>query len=686
MIICVVLSAVIVMYMGLCISQRLKAHPDKTGAGVYICRVDKASCKSDGSAEYICLIEEETYAVMYSEPGFRCGDKLRIDGNLTEPDRPGNPGEFDYADHLRRKGICYVLWPDSIEFIESGNGLDSMTGSVWDKVFILRQCFLDMFSSGDAGIKAFASAVFTGDTSLLSDDQIRCFRLVNCSHLLAVSGTHFAGFLLIIPYVFKTLKIKKRFSGVAFTVCAFAIGMFTGWSDSVTRSFVMSVCSFASRDAPSGMSLAVLIMLLSDPFAAMGTGFQLSFAAACALMLYLSAVKDKLTRFGVSETCAGLIAPALTVTAAMLPFCDVTGIRLHPFILAVQIACSFIVQAACMFLIPGFVLGINAPAIFCLKLLEKFTVLGASAVTSAGIASVEPGGVLTAACVLVMISLLPKCFAKRHLAGPVCLILALSLGIRSAWFICRPKAQAIFADVGQGDCCLILTDDKTCLVDAGVFEEGDSTVRDILDHYGIASVDYAFMSHWDADHAGGIFALYEQGRIQRIYSGFNGRDKDVEDLFDSVGFTEELEDTFLAQSVETVGAGDEFCLAEGVELKILAPVCASGGGNEDSLVMTLECGGETILFTGDIGSDTEENLVRYGILPDCDVLKVAHHGSKYSTSEVFLNAVSPETAVISVGKNNYYGHPSLECLERLESSGCSILRTDVDGAVVISMG
>lgn len=686
LIVCMVISAVTVIYLGSYISLRLNSHPDKTGEGVYVCSVIKERYKSDGSSEYLCLLDEGTYAVMFSDTVFGSGDILHIGGSLVEPDKPGNPGEYDYSDHLRRRGICYVLWPDSIEVIESGKGLDRITGSVRKNVFISRQWFLDVFSSGDADIKAVASAVFTGDTSLLSDDSIRCFRLTNCSHLLAVSGTHFAGFLLMIPHMLRTLKIRKRPAGIAFTACAFAIGMFTGWSDSVTRAFVMSACSFASRDAPSGMSLAVLIMLLSDPFAAMGTGFQLSFAASCALILYLSAVKDKLMGIGMSETCAGLIAPALTVTVVMMPFCAVTGIRLHPFILAVQITCSLIVQTACIFLIPGFALGVNTPAIFCLKLLEKLTVWGASAVTSAGIAPVEPGGVLTAACVFVMICLLPQSFAKRHLTGPVCLVLALCLGIRTARFICRPKAQAVFADVGQGDCCLIVTDDKTCLIDAGVYEEGERTVRDILDHYGIASVDYAFMSHWDADHAGGIFALYDQCRIKAIYTGFNGRDKDVEDLFNAVGFPEDLEDAFLTESVYTVCSGDEFYLTDGVVLKILAPVCAEGGGNDDSLVMTLECGGEIILFTGDIGSETEEELVRTGVLPDCDVLKVAHHGSKYSTSEVFLNAVSPETAVISVGKNNYYGHPASECLERLETSGCSILRTDTDGAVVISMG
>ena len=83
---------------------------------------------------------------------------------------------------------------------------------------------------------------------------------------------------------------------------------------------------------------------------------------------------------------------------------------------------------------------------------------------------------------------------------------------------------------------------------------------------------------------------------------------------------------------------------------------------------------------------TEAEILEAGIDPDCDILKVAHHGSKYSTSDLFLAEVSPEIAVISVGKNNFYGHPTPECLARLASAGCNVLRTDTEGAVVISLG
>ena len=119
---------------------------------------------------------------------------------------------------------------------------------------------------------------------------------------------------------------------------------------------------------------------------------------------------------------------------------------------------------------------------------------------------------------------------------------------------------------------------------------------------------------------------------------------------------------------------------------MLYPNVRKGGGNEDSLVARLhiDCGDPVdILFTGDIGKDTEKHLIEDSVDLDCDILKVAHHGSKYSSTTEFIEACSPRIAVISVGANNFYGHPAPATIERLESYGCNVFRTDREGAVVL---
>ena len=116
---------------------------------------------------------------------------------------------------------------------------------------------------------------------------------------------------------------------------------------------------------------------------------------------------------------------------------------------------------------------------------------------------------------------------------------------------------------------------------------------------------------------------------------------------------------------------------------MICPENCTTGGNPGSLVIELECCGKTMLFTGDIASETEEQLVSNGLVNDVDLLKVSHHGSRYSSCSSFLERSRPEISVIQVGKNNLYGHPSPMTVERLKRAGSEIFRTDTDGAVIL---
>ena len=697
------LLSLVLVYIGIYINSRLKVC-FTPGYGLFECTVTDVSYDLSGGIDMTVRLEGGVYAkaLFYDgiPEGIKAGDELVLSGKLKEPESAGNPGEFDYKGYLKKKGILYVISCDSYEAAGRA-GFPQNTAGLLKAFFLrLRKESVDAVSvSYSNSEKGMLAAVCTGDRSLISDGTKRDFKLSCCSHLLAVSGTHFAGFLAGLPAVLNVFKIKRKQAFFIYCVFAVLIGCLTGWGDSVTRAAFMSICIFAMRDWVSALSLASMVMVIADPFCAMSSGFRMSFCAVIAIKMYSDKIADLLKKLQLGELLAGIISPSIAAGLGMIPFWEDISMKPDLEHLAVQTAGSFIARTACAFFVPCVILCLlmpfwsqylSSPLRFCLNVLQKLVSFGSSVTEKNNYVLHFSGVFLLVLAVMVFLCLVPQSILKRLLLKPVALVLAVMTGFEAFPVLNRPVCSVIFADVGQGDCCLIITQDSTCLIDAGTYDEGASTVSNLLDYYGIYQVDILIMSHWDVDHAGGIAALYEQGRTKTIVTSFvpdfPDGDKDVREFFISVGFDEEQKAGFLS-GLESMSAGDRVLLSDYVYLDILYPSSSTGGGNEESLVGMLHIGkteDTTVLFTGDIGTKTEEKLLLSGIDTDCDILKVAHHGSKYSSSAEFIEACSPDAAVISVGKNNFYGHPAPETLERLGSYGCEVFRTDREGALIMN--
>ena len=170
----------------------------------------------------------------------------------------------------------------------------------------------------------------------------------------------------------------------------------------------------------------------------------------------------------------------------------------------------------------------------------------------------------------VFVMLMPQFAFKKLLIKVSCALIAVCSGFMVFGILKPVEAEVVFADVGQGDCCLIMAGNKTCLIDSGTYEKGDKTVSDLLDHYGIDSVDIAFMTHWDQDHAGGIAALHRKGRIKKIYTGFIGNDTDTEAFERSIRLRGCDTVTF-RRALNHTKAGDCFCVFPKIRLKVVYP-------------------------------------------------------------------------------------------------------------------
>ena len=216
--------------------------------------------------------------------------------------------------------------------------------------------------------------------------------------------------------------------------------------------------------------------------------------------------------------------------------------------------------------------------------------------------------------------------------------------------------QIYYFDVGQADSTLIINNGHSMLIDAGNNEDGEKLVTYIKEELNITTIDYVVGTHPHEDHIGGLDDIINNFNIKEVYlPEAMTTTKTLEDVLDAIANKE------LSITVPTIG--ETFKLGE-ADFEVIYTGTGEKDLNEASIILRMIFGNKTYLFTGDTTEEVEETILNNNI--DIDVLKVAHHGSKYSSSEEFLNIATPEYAIISAGEGNSYGHPEPETLTRLK--------------------
>lgn len=227
-----------------------------------------------------------------------------------------------------------------------------------------------------------------------------------------------------------------------------------------------------------------------------------------------------------------------------------------------------------------------------------------------------------------------------------------------------------YLDVGQADSILIEINNKYALIDAGNNADGEKLVKYFKD-LGISRFDYVIATHGHEDHIGGMDNIINNFDIGKFYMpNYITTTKTFEDVLDA------LKSKNIGINVPKVG--ETFSLDK-ANFEILASNSDAKNINDTSIVLMVTYGLNKFLFMGDLSSSEENNLLNKNIV--ADVLKVGHHGSKYSTSTDFLDKVSPQYAVISVGKNNNYNHPHPSTITKFKNRNIKVYRTDLDGTI-----
>ncbi|MCH5249502.1 MAG: MBL fold metallo-hydrolase [Lachnospiraceae bacterium] len=263
---------------------------------------------------------------------------------------------------------------------------------------------------------------------------------------------------------------------------------------------------------------------------------------------------------------------------------------------------------------------------------------------------------------------------KLNLLITLAILIGLALHMQNTSFAAEPdKMDVHFIDVGQGDSTLIICGKHAMLIDAGDDSKG-TAIQNYLKKQGVDKLDYLILTHPDADHIGGAPVVITKFEIKKVFvSNYEKDNKSYLKLIQA------LDNKNLKYTTPRVGA--KFCLGT-AEITFLAPNKEYDNPNDASIALIVENGDNRFIFSGDAGEAAEKDILNNGLDISADVYQVGHHGSKYSSSEEFLDAVAPEYAVISCGEGNSYGHPHAEVLNNLRSSKVKLYRTDEAGSIV----
>ena len=627
----------------------------------------------------------------------RMGSLVVVTGRFRAFDHAANPGEFDAADYYRIMGQQGRVM-DAVVTAQS-----AACDGFRDGLYRWREyCALLIDACYDGTDADALKAMLLGDRADLDSGLKALYQQNGILHILAVSGLHLSVLGMGCYKGLRRLRVPVP-AAVAVTVgLMYAYGVMTGMGVSMVRAYLMFALHLAAGlvgrtyDLLTALTVAALVTLVQQPLYVQHSGFLFSFGAVCGIGTLLPAVQDNLFGGGRAEK---LVLSGVAVSLSTLPMYLCFYYEFPPYSVLLNLAvipCMTLVLAGGLVSVAAAALWLplGAAAAYpvhlllllydrlcrlCLRLPGHRWVTGCPRLWQAVLF------VLLLACAVAANGRLSK------LQFWQCILLALSvLCLRSYGGL-----QITMADVGQGDCIYVGSPGRFhMLIDGGSTDQSgvaDDRIVPFLKYEGISRLDAVVVTHPDNDHISGILDMLAQtgsegvgiGTLYLPDVGGAGRNEAYREL-----------ERLAAENGTAVGylsAGDRLYCGEAVFMCLHPPAGTSlAEPNAYSTTLYLQYGDFTALFTGDLEGEGERlarqrleelPLPREGVT----LLKVAHHGSGNSTGEELLRLIRPQIALISAGRDNRYGHPHAELLERLEESGCDIWRTQESGAVTVTV-
>ena len=598
---------------------------------------------------------------------YQLGDKVEVNGTFNKPNNNTVFNLFNYRKYLETKKIYYLMDISNIKKIANNK-------NIFYKIINLIDKRINTYKS-----KKYLKAFILGKTDLLDDDIKTNYQELGVSHLLAISGMHISLFSGIILFLLKKCHIGGNISYFITILFLLFYMKLTGNTSSVSRAVILFMLLTFNKMFNFKLSTLKIwcftfsIIIFKNPYSLVDVGFQFSFTVS----FYLILLQKNLTS---NNYFIGLLKISFVSLLVSLPisiyyFYQVNFLSIIWNLIFVPLISIIIFPLSLItFIIPYF----DALLYLLINIMESI----------AGVCN--------------SIKMFQFIFGKPSLIWIFLYYLIITLWLYKKYFVFKyvligllvfqyfklliiPNNFFMMIDVGQGDSLLIHYNNVSILIDTGgkvsyqkeKWQErktksiADSKLIPLLKSYGIRKINYLVTTHGDYDHMGEAINLVNNYKISRVI--FNcGEYNDLEKKLIKVLDKKKIEYLSCIKELNV----DEY------RLKFLNTDIYDNE-NDNSNVIYTEFGIYRFLFMGDAGKEKEKDILDKYNLSNIDVLKVGHHGSKTSSSTNFISSINPKYSLISVGKNNRYGHPNKEVINNLKNT--KIYRTDQDGSIMFKI-
>ncbi|MGR5589641.1 DNA internalization-related competence protein ComEC/Rec2 [Peptoniphilus grossensis] len=600
------------------------------------------------------------------------GGTYKILGEFAPPLPAMNEGNFDYAKNKMAQGIYALGKINSFQKISEPKGFYKFSNALIDRAKKFYRDNLDERNS------KLMSSIILADRSLMEESEKDRFNTLGMSHILAVSGLHIGVLVLFLEGIIKGLTKNKKLTDILVTALIFFYIVTIGMPISALRAFLFyllykgNIYLKKDLDLKKIYFLSLSIILFINPMAIYSISLLMSYGAIFGLIFVYPVLNSRLAGSGlVKKSFVGTSSVIISLFPLLNYYFD-------GFSLLVFLANLIIVPIYSVIITLGFIMGLGIfPGILgkVLNILMNAT-YGLESIFAA------KGSIFLALKAFkfeyifvyyILLLLILNRHKLREIIEPNLKIIEIYMAV---FFVLT--SLGILRDlntykeshfyIGQGDCTLISFRGKNYLIDTGGARQENKIAEKFLfptlKLRGLTKIDGIFISHFDEDHAGNLNKILKKYRVDNIFISHLPEDPVI------------LEKAEKFSNIVILKKGDKVKILGDTLAEVLSDSENSEEENDNSMVLLINHRGFKTLFTGDISENVEKKINR-----DIDILKVAHHGSRTSTSMEFLENTSPKFALISAGVNNSYGHPHEEVLQNLEKHGIIYYVTARDGQV-----